>query len=213
MPQSLISTRKIPSAEVYPRANLMAKWNIGPKNGMWKGGRVVDPRGYVLIRVGKKHPLADCRGYAYEHRLKAKAKKGQWIHHDNEKKGDNSDRNLIRTTRRLHRSLHRKPGSKLRRPGENNPIVKCVCGCGKKFTRFDKNGLGRPRKYIAGHNPHPSPTKDAILKLLTLGQRNRITIAKESKIGIRAIATALSKLKAAGKIYSPRRGEWRISGR
>ena len=41
----------------------------GPTHPNWKGGRVIDPRGYILVRVGKDHPLADVRGYAYEHRL------------------------------------------------------------------------------------------------------------------------------------------------
>lgn len=95
----------------------MSKWQTGPKNGMWKGGRVIDPRGYVLIRVGKDHPLADCRGYAYEHRLKVAAKPGEIVHHDNERKGDNAESNLIKTTRVLHRVHHRKPNSKMRKPG------------------------------------------------------------------------------------------------
>lgn len=30
---------------------------------------MVEPRGYVLVFVGKNHHLADCRGYAYEHRI------------------------------------------------------------------------------------------------------------------------------------------------
>ena len=52
----------------------MAKHNIGKKNGMWKGGRSVASNGYVLIRVGMDHHLADVRGYAYEHRLVAEKK-------------------------------------------------------------------------------------------------------------------------------------------
>ena len=30
----------------------MARWNVGPKNGMWKGGRTVTSHSYVLIRGG-----------------------------------------------------------------------------------------------------------------------------------------------------------------
>ncbi len=190
----------------------MAKWNIGPKNGMWKGGRVVEPRGYVLIRVGKNHPLADCRGYAYEHRLKAAAKKGELIHHDNEKKGDNSKENLIKTTRRLHGSLHRKPGSNLRKPGEKNPTVQCACGCGIKFKRYDNQRSGRPRNYVSGHNPQPSPTKDAILLALASGPKSRTELAK-SGIKIQAIATRLSKLRRKGIVENVRYGLWRLSGR
>lgn len=48
---------------------------------------VVDPRGYVLVYVGKKHHLADVRGYAYQHRLEAekqlgrRLRKGEEVHH------------------------------------------------------------------------------------------------------------------------------------
>lgn len=55
------------------------------RNGNWRGGRVVDPRGYVLIRVGVGHPLADVRGYAYEHRLIAAKNAsviGKQVHHE-----------------------------------------------------------------------------------------------------------------------------------
>jgi len=153
-----------------------------------------------LIYVGKDHPLADCRGNAYEHRLKAEAKKGQFIHHDNEKKGDNSKRNLIKTTRRFHLSFHRKPGSKLRKRGESNPMVKCACGCGTTFRRYDKEGLGRPRKYIAGHNPHPAPISDAILKALGLKARTTQVIIKTTGLPARSISSALNKLKRNGQI-------------
>ena len=42
-------------------------------NPNWRGGRIVDPRGYVLVRVGVGHPLADVRGYAYVRRERAAA--------------------------------------------------------------------------------------------------------------------------------------------
>lgn len=44
---------------------------------MWKGGRSIASNGYVLVRVGKKHHLADVRGYAYEHRIVAEQKLGR----------------------------------------------------------------------------------------------------------------------------------------
>lgn len=33
----------------------------------WNEGRMVASTGYVKVRVGKSHPLADANGYAYEH--------------------------------------------------------------------------------------------------------------------------------------------------
>jgi hypothetical protein len=95
----------------------------GVKNGNWKGGRVIDPRGYVLIRVGIGHPLADCRGYAYEHRLVASAAPGEHI---------------LRS------------GEKRRRRDTSNPLVDCACGCGQSLRRFDK--WHRRRSFVTGHN-------------------------------------------------------------
>lgn len=126
----------------------------GAENHNWKGGRVVDPRGYVLIRVGKDHPLADVRGYAYEHRLVAANAGhdigGKDVHHENEIKGSNDLSNLKPLTRAQHRTEHRKPGSNKRKIGEENPIVNCGCGCGTKFLKFDSSN--RPRVYVSGHN-------------------------------------------------------------
>lgn len=44
----------------------------GANNHMWRGGRSVASNGYMLVRVGVDHPLADVRGYAYEHRIGAR---------------------------------------------------------------------------------------------------------------------------------------------
>lgn len=129
----------------------------GPANPNWRGGRIVDPRGYVLIRVGTDHPLADVRGYAYEHRLKAQEKTRKRlttkniVRHNNRKYGDNVDTNLTITDRLGLGIIRRKPHGKAKRmPGERNPIVKCVCGCGATFCRYD--ATRRPRRFISGHN-------------------------------------------------------------
>src|SRR4051794_16494335 len=58
------------------------------------GRRTTDPRGYVLVYVGKGHRLADNRGYAYEHRLIAEStgqrlRAGQLVHHEDEMKSNN----------------------------------------------------------------------------------------------------------------------------
>jgi hypothetical protein len=128
----------------------------GPRNPNWKGGRTVDPRGYVLIKKPEHH-AADVRGYVYEHRLVAEAKlgrplaRGEVVHHVNEDKGDNRPENLaVLPSIAHHRKEHRKPGSKLRDPDEANPMVRCACGCGARLRRYDSSG--RPRRFVSGHN-------------------------------------------------------------
>lgn len=135
----------------------MANWNTGEKNGFWKGGRTIASSGYVLIRVGVDHHLADVRGYAYEHRIVAEQKigrrllPGEQVHHINGDKQDNRPENLeIMTSLAHHMVEHRSAGKALRMPGEDNPIVVCACGCGQNFRKYDN--AGRPRKFISGHN-------------------------------------------------------------
>lgn len=67
---------------------------LGPTNSNWRGGRSLASNGYILLRVGVGHLLADVRGYAYEHRVVAEAKlgrrlrKGEHVHHvDGDKTG------------------------------------------------------------------------------------------------------------------------------
>jgi len=127
------------------------------RNPNWKGGRTVDPRGYVLIKL-PDHPRADCRGYVYEHILVAELKLGrpilpsEEVHHDDEDKGNNHPDNLIvAPSRKAHRRFHRRLNDRgLREPGEPNPTVACSCGCGTTFARYDRDG--RPRRFVSGHN-------------------------------------------------------------
>ena len=129
---------------------------FGPKNNNWRGGRSVASNGYVLVRVGTDHHLADVRGYAYEHRLEAEAKmgrrlrKGEIVHHRDGDKQNNNWSNLDVLTRREHGFEHRSKDKGLRRPGESNPMVSCACGCGEVFPRYDASN--RPRRFISGHN-------------------------------------------------------------
>ena len=124
---------------------------------MWRGGKSLASSGYVLVRVGVGHHLADVRGYAYEHRLvmentlRRKLKKGEIVHHKNGNKVDNRPDNLeVCKSISHHRMEHRTHERGLRHPDEKNPIAHCACGCGKTFLKFD--GSNRPRKYISGHN-------------------------------------------------------------
>lgn len=116
--------------------------------------KVIDPRGYVLIYVGKKHHLADVRGYAYEHRLVAerilgrRLKPEEEVHHKNTNPSDNSESNIkVAKNHAEHLFLHR-TNHKKRKPWEPNPLVFCDCGCGRSFNRFDE--YDRPRKYFPG---------------------------------------------------------------
>jgi hypothetical protein len=135
----------------------MAKWNVGSKNGNWKGGRTVTQDGYVLIRVGKDHHLADVRGYAYEHRIKAEEKlgrrllPGEQVDHRDFKRGNNRNRNL-RVARSIahHRELEGRRNFSRRVQGDPNPLVTCECGCGERFLKFDS--WGRARRFVSGHN-------------------------------------------------------------
>lgn len=72
---------------------------------------MIGTNGYVKVRVGKEHPLADPNGYAYEHKLVwAAAGKtfigGCVIHHVNGVKTDNRIENLQMIPRGLHNQHH-----------------------------------------------------------------------------------------------------------
>jgi len=119
-------------------------------------GRTVASNGYVLVRVGRDHHLADVRGYAYEHRLVAERELGRYlepgeiVHHINGEKTDNRPENLEVLDRAEHGLRHRQVCFDRRVPGEPNPLTRCACGCGATFRRYDE--LGRPRRFVSGHN-------------------------------------------------------------
>src|SRR5258708_1731909 len=125
-------------------------------NPNWKGGRSIASNGYVLVK-NPHHPLADIRGYVYEHRVVAEGKIGRYllpgeeVHHINHDKADNRPENLmVAASHAHHRREHRRLESGLREPGEDNPQVVCLCGCGAEFPKYD--ATGRPRKILSGHN-------------------------------------------------------------
>jgi HNH endonuclease len=132
----------------------------GSRNKNWKGGRTITEHGYVLVKM-PGHPLADVRGYVYEHRLIAeqevgrRLRKGEEAHHRNHTRDDNANQNILVCPTKLHHAaLHRKAGSKYQRDPDNdvNTQVECACGCGESFLKFDR--WGRIRRYVTGHNLH-----------------------------------------------------------
>lgn len=135
----------------------MSEPRFRERNNNWKGGRLKASNGYILVRVGIAHHLADVRGYAYEHRLIAEEKlqrrlnKGEMIHHVDGNKENNAAENIvICSSIAEHRLNHRKKDSVRRLPNEPNLPVTCKCGCGTTLPKYDK--YGRKREYVSGHN-------------------------------------------------------------
>ncbi len=128
----------------------------GSNHWHWRNGRTLLSSGYIGIRVPKDHHLRMKNQYAYEHRLVAelklgrKLKKGEIVHHLNGIKTDNRPENIeILESIFDHKVEHRKKNNKRRKPGQENILILCACGCGNSFMKFDKTG--RPRKYLEGH--------------------------------------------------------------
>ena len=126
-------------------------------NSNWRGGRSIASNGYVLVRVGVDHPMADVRGYAYEHRIVASATlgrpllPGELVHHRNGIKTDNRPENLeVCEGNAEHFVRHRRRSAGLRMPDEENVAIACACGCGTMLEKYDSTG--RPRRFVSGHN-------------------------------------------------------------
>lgn len=84
----------------------------GAEHYRWNSGRMLNEDGYVKVRVGVEHPLADPNGYAYEHLVvwcsagRARPGPGETLHHENEDKSDNRIGNLELLTRGEHNAHH-----------------------------------------------------------------------------------------------------------
>jgi len=177
-------------------------------------GKTVTSHGYVLVWK-PEHPGADVRGYIYEHRLVGGRILGrplfssEQVHHIDGDKQNNSPENLMVVSgAKEHRVLHRKKPTGRRMPGEDNSVVYCACGCGQMFNKYDSGG--RPRKFISGHNPPSSPTKDLIVSILSSGPKLTSQLIKLPQ-GKPAIASAISKLHRKGLIRQVRHGIWELA--
>lgn len=84
----------------------------GAGHHRWRAGGSVASTGYVKLRVGRGHPLADPNGYAYEHLVvwcaagNPRPPRGWIIHHRNGNKTDNRLENLEAMPRGQHSAEH-----------------------------------------------------------------------------------------------------------
>ena len=73
---------------------------------------MLSTEGYIKVRVGREHPLADPNGYAYEHLLvwisagKPSPKPDELIHHADEDREHNEIGNLQLKKRSRHNAEH-----------------------------------------------------------------------------------------------------------
>lgn len=183
------------------------------KNPFWKGGRSIASNGYVLVKVGVDHHLADVRGYAYEHRIEGERKlgrrllPGEVVHHIDGNKQNNAPDNLEVMQDAAHHRVEHRIRWDLRQPGEPNKTVFCACGCGAQFELYDQSG--RPREYVSGHNPPASPTMDALVAELAQGFANTRMLALRTGRSRPAVSSCLSKLKQRG-LVKLERGIWSL---
>ena len=90
---------KIMTGKKYPGRS-------GPNHHNWKGGRILDEKGYMNIRM-TEHPNAQ-NGYVLEHRLIMEKKIGrileshEIIHHKNGRRDDNRIENLVLLDKASH---------------------------------------------------------------------------------------------------------------
>lgn len=84
----------------------------GAEHYRWSGGKMFTEHGYVKIRVGCSHPLADPNGYAYEQLLvwvsagNPRPRHNEILHHINGDTTDNRIENLALMKRDKHSSHH-----------------------------------------------------------------------------------------------------------
>jgi hypothetical protein len=84
----------------------------GEEHYRWNDDQMLSSEGYIKVRVGRNHPLADPNGYAYEHLLvwissgNPPPGPGELIHHKDENRQHNEIGNLELKKRGRHNAGH-----------------------------------------------------------------------------------------------------------
>lgn len=92
-------SRQTQGANRFCSRQCKGKGLSGKHHPMWKGGRIVEADGYVMLHR-PDHPHANNKGYVFEQRLVMEAHLGRYlephevVHHENENRSDNRLDNL-----------------------------------------------------------------------------------------------------------------------
>lgn len=177
--------------------------------------------GYIRVRVGKGHHLADKGGWALEHRLIAESSigrrllPGEIVHHKDGDKSNNAPENLeVLPSQRHHGATHRSDGSPIvRGPDEANFIVACACGCGATFEAYATDGTRR--RFV--HNHHSrlqggSAVRTILAALADGAVHTHRQLQAVTELSRSKLSDNLSRLKERGRINNgPLRYQWRLT--
>lgn len=119
----------------------------------------------------------------------------------------------------LYKTFRTKNGLNLRDGGGSrasfkkrpkNILIKCACGCGNSFLKFDTSN--RPRKYVAGHNPIKRPLEEAILVEIKKGKKTIDDFIKSIPKNKQNIKSTLCRLTRKGIVVRVKWGQYAPSG-
>jgi len=107
----------------------------GEHHPRWnRNGYAISKHGYKRVRVGVSHPMADSKGYTYEHRLVMVGflgrplEESEVVHHKNGDRTDNRIENLELTDKTRHAKAHapaiqRDPKGRFLPQGHDQPMA------------------------------------------------------------------------------------------
>lgn len=164
----------------------------GSRHPRWNRGKIFDDKGYVLIRVGKDHPLAHSNDFAYEHLVvwvsAGKPRPNPWevLHHKNREKTDNRIENLEVVSSSEHGRLHSaeqgRDGLGRFRPVRRRPIRHVATGKRVEIPmdrKPQKGGVNMKTRAVCGevlHHKNGDKTDNRIenLKLLPVPEHSAV---------------------------------------